>query len=125
MYYMISELRKYIDKIKDTIKIIVVMDKAFKIPPVSPHDIITPNDLVACLKSLVGKPFKITGKPRTDGSSLRKLITKTLFDNGISPEAASGSFEVVPPKKKGVPRLIRELIDTYIVTTGDSYNLQV
>jgi|GEM_PF-396138 len=119
------ELKEYIDKIKDIIKIIPFMDKAFKIPPVSPLEIITPEDLVTCLKSLIGKPFKITGKPRTDGSNLRKLITKTLFDNGISSEAAKDSFEVVPPKKKGVPRLIRELIDTYIVTTGDSYNLQV
>lgn len=122
---MINELKNYIDKIKDTIKTKAAMDKAFKIPPVSPHDIISPSDLTKCLNTLIGKPFKITGKPRTDGSSLGKLITKTLFDNGISPEAVKDSFEIVPPKKKGVPRLIRELIDTYIVTTGDSYNLQV
>lgn len=101
------------------------MDKAFKIPPVSPHGIITPDDLVMSLKSLVGKSFEITGKPRTDGSSLRKMISRTLLNNGISPEAVKGSFEIVSPKNKGVPRLIRELIDSYIVTTGDSYNLQV
>ncbi len=101
------------------------MDKAFKIPPQSPLHIISPEKLVECLQSLVGTPFRFTGKPRTDGSSLRKLITKTLFECGISDEAISGDFEIVPPRQKGVPRLLRELLDTYIVTTGNSYNLQV
>jgi len=31
----------------------------------------------------------------------------------------------VPPKRKGVPRLLREFVDTFIVTSGSSYNLQV
>ena len=35
------------------------------------------------------------------------------------------SFEIVPPKKKGVPKMLRELIDSYIITSGTSYNLQV
>ena len=29
------------------------------------------------------------------------------------------------PKQKGVPSFLREYIDTYIITTGNSYNLQV
>ena len=31
----------------------------------------------------------------------------------------------MPPKQKGVAAFLREYIDTYIVTTGNSYNLQV
>lgn len=31
----------------------------------------------------------------------------------------------MPPRGKGVPRILRELLDTYIVTSGDSYDLQV
>ena len=81
--------------------------------------------LVSSLKSLLGTPFRLTGKPRTDGSTLRKLISNALLSIGLSPEAVVGNFEFIPPKKKGVPKLIREMVDTYIVTTGDSYNLQV
>ena len=81
--------------------------------------------LINCLKSLLGASFRLTGKPRTDGSSLRKLVSNTLLTFGLSPEAEVESFEFVPPKKKGVPKLIREMVDTYIVTTGDTYNLQV
>ena len=39
--------------------------------------------------------------------------------------AADGAWRIVPPKKKGVPRLLREFVDTFIVTSGTSYNLQV
>jgi hypothetical protein len=39
--------------------------------------------------------------------------------------AEINSYEIVPPKSKGVPKITREFIDTYIVTSGDSYNLQV
>jgi len=74
---------------------------------------------------LLGTSFHVTGKPRTDGSNLRKLVSTTLLSNDISLQAEIGSFEFIPPKKKGIPRLIREMIDTYIVTTGNSYNLQV
>ncbi|MDR3651514.1 MAG: hypothetical protein P4L34_00930 [Paludibacter sp.] len=110
-------------KSKKIIKI--TMDKAFKIPPKSPENIISPENLVDCLRKLIGVKFKFTGKPRTDGSSLRKLIARTIFEQNISPEANAGDYEIMPPRQKGVPRLIRELIDTYIVTTGESYNLQV
>jgi hypothetical protein len=42
------------------------------------------------------------------------------------PEGANpDEFEIVPPRKKGVPRMLREFIDSYIVTSGKSYNLQV
>jgi hypothetical protein len=101
------------------------MDKAFQIPPQSPALVMSADKLIESLKPLLGKPFHLSGKPRTDGSTLRKLVSNALLASGILPGAPVGSFEFVPPKKKGVPKLIREMVDTYIVTTGDSYNLQV
>jgi len=101
------------------------MDKSFQIPPQSPTMAMSVEKLINSLKSLLGTSFRLIGKPRTDGSTLRKLISNALLSSGLSPEAEAGSFEFIPPKKKGVPKLIREMVDTYIVTTGDSYNLQV
>jgi hypothetical protein len=101
------------------------MDKAFKIPPKSPSDLSDISKLTSVFQSIVGVEFKLTGKTRTDGSNLRKLITSKLLENGIPVSAVETEFEIVPPKKKGVPKILRELIDTYIVTSGKSYNLQV
>jgi hypothetical protein len=101
------------------------MDKSFKIPPKSPPIVMSAEKLIESLKPLLGTSFHLTGKPRTDGSTLRKLVANALLKNDISPEAETGSFEIIPPKKKGVPKMIREMIDTYIVTTGDTYNLQI
>lgn len=77
------------------------------------------------LARLLGQPFRLTGKTRTDGSNLRKLVTSTLMEGELPPPAAEGAWRCVVPKKKGVPRLLLEFVDTYIVTTGSSYNLQV
>jgi hypothetical protein len=75
---------------------------------------------------LLGKPFGLTGKTRTDGSNLRKAVARLLEESaGLPTPAVDGAWRVVPPKKKGVPRLLREFVDTYIVTSGNSYNLQV
>ncbi|MDR0507089.1 MAG: hypothetical protein LBH32_09795, partial [Dysgonamonadaceae bacterium] len=101
------------------------MDKSFQIPPQSPTMVMSAEKLINSLQSLLGMPFHLSGKPRTDGSTLRKLVSNTLLSKGIASEAEIGSFEIIPPKKKGVPKMIREMVDTYIVTTGDSYNLQV
>jgi hypothetical protein len=101
------------------------MDKSFKIPPKSPSHLTDIRNLPQILIGLIGKEFKITGKTRTDGANIRKLIAKELLSNGLPEEALDGEFEIVPPKKKGVPKMLRELIDTYIVTSGVSYNLQV
>ena len=65
----------------------------------------------------------MTGKSRTDGSNFRKIVTNQLLSINM-PDAAE-EYEIVPPKQKGVPSFLREYIDTYIVTTGTSYNLQV
>ena len=39
--------------------------------------------------------------------------------------AADGAWIIIPPKRKGLPRLLREYAQTHIVTSGNSYNLQV
>ncbi len=101
------------------------MDEAFKIPPKSPKHLTEINKLTKLLKVLVGREFSLTGKTRTDGANIRKLVALELLKNGLPNEAIKGEFEIVPPKKKGVPKMLREFIDTYIVTSGESYNLQV
>ncbi len=94
-----------------------------KIPPYSKSAMSSPENLVKRLQELVGTKLTLTGKSRTDGSNFRKLVTKHLLKEFI-PEPAD-DYEIVPPKQKGVPSFLREYIDTYIVTTGTSYNLQV
>ncbi len=94
-----------------------------KKPPKCKSVLSTPEELVEKLKPLIGKMIPITGKSRTDGSNFRKIITNHLLSTYM-PEATD-EYEIVPPKQKGVPAFLREYIDTYIVTTGNSYNLQV
>jgi len=101
------------------------MNKDFKIPPRSVSMLTDPKMLTKHFSELVGKPFAITGKTRTDGSNIRKLIAATLEKHPLPELAEIGQFEIVPPKGKGVPKIAREFIDTYIVTSGTSYNLQV
>jgi hypothetical protein len=101
------------------------MDKAFKIPPKSPGHLTKTIEMPDILKKLVGSEFKLTGKTRTDGANIRKLIANELLNHGLPEGANEGEFEIVPPKKKGVPRMLREFIDSYAVTSGKSYNLQV
>lgn len=94
-----------------------------KKPPKCKSVISTPEELVEALRPLIGQAIPMTGKSRTDGSNFRKIVTNHLLSNYM-PEAAD-EYEIVPPKQKGVPAFLREYIDTYIVTTGNSYNLQV
>lgn len=101
------------------------MNEAFKLPPKSVTLLTKPEGLTQKLSELIGKKFKITGKTRTDGSNIRKLIAETLEKSALPASAEKESYEIVPPKGKGVPKITREFIDTYIVTSGDSYNLQV
>lgn len=101
------------------------MNKIFKIPPESKSHLTDPELLANRLKILIGAPFKLSGKTRSDGSNIRKLVASELGKYEL-PEAASvNEFEIIPPKKKGIPKILREFIDTYIVTGGDYYNLQV
>ena len=94
-----------------------------KKPPKCKSVLSTPEELVEKLKPLIGKMIPITEKSRTDGSNFRKIITNHLLS--IYMPEATDKYEIVPPKQKGVPAFLREYIDTYIVTTGNSYNLQV
>ena len=102
-----------------------MMNKHFKIPPVSPKQLTPPETLAEKFSELIGVPFMLTGKTRTDGSNIRKLIATTLEKHQLPTSAEVGQYEIVPPKGKGVPKITREYIDTYIVTSGASYNLQV
>jgi hypothetical protein len=101
------------------------MNKELSIPPKSKSLLTQPKELVKKLSVLVGTKFLLSGKTRTDGSNARKVVAKTLVDAGLPEGSGLEDYSVLPPKGKGVPRILREFIDTYIVTTGTSYNLQV
>ncbi|MGC4234825.1 MAG: hypothetical protein QM594_17730 [Niabella sp.] len=101
------------------------MNKDFKTPPKSVEMLTDSETLAHYFAELVGKPFILTGKTRTDGSNIRKLIASVLEKYPLPELAEAGQFEIVPPKGKGVPKITREFIDTYVVTSGTSYNLQV
>lgn len=94
------------------------------LPPKNVSEVLSGEKLADKLKSLIGMKFILTNKPRTDGSMLRKLITRVLDDNSIE-TADKEDYVIIPVKKKGIPKLLACLADSYIVTTGDNYNLQV
>lgn len=94
-----------------------------KFPPLSLESVMSPEQLVQALTPLVGTHFHLTKAPRTDGSNIRKIITN-LLDPYVT-NAAPEDYSIIPPKGKGVPRLLSVLVDTYIVTSGENYNLQV
>ncbi len=102
-----------------------MMNKAFKRPPQSPKELSTLEDLKQKLLPLIGTNFTLTGKSRTDGSNIRKLIAKTLEKYPLPKPADEADYEIVPPKNKGIPKITLEFIDSYVVTSGKSYNLQV
>jgi hypothetical protein len=101
------------------------MNPELKIPPVNPDALTSPEILADKLSVLIGYPFVLTGKTRTDGSNVRKLIATILEQGTLPPSCPIGEYAIIPPKGKGVPSILREYIDTYIVTSGDKYNLQV
>jgi len=81
--------------------------------------------LIKRLKGLIYTDFHLTGKTRTDGSNLRKLIASTLEQYPLPEVASFDDYEIVPPKKKGLPKIALEFVDTYMVTSNETYNLQV
>ncbi|WP_428033241.1 hypothetical protein [Amphritea sp.] len=99
------------------------MDGELKVPPKEKSFLTPPRELAEKLNVLVGQRFELTGKSRTDGSNLRKLVASTLLANSAPDGASRNTFEVIPPK--GVPKILLEYVDTYIATSGRSYNLQV
>lgn len=96
----------------------------FSNAPKSKDSILLPEQLVARLRPLVGKSFSLTRKVRTDGANLRKIICDLLIDR-LEYAIEKDQYQVVSPKGKGLPRILVELIDTYLVTSGISYNLQI
>jgi hypothetical protein len=101
------------------------MNELFKIPPRTISQLTTPEKLTEYFAELIGRSFPLTGKTRTDGSNLRKLIASILFQNTFPELAQTEQYEILPPKRKGVPKILSHLIDTYLITSGESYNLQV
>jgi hypothetical protein len=102
------------------------LKRPISIPPASKGDLSSGDEIVRRLAPLLGKPFALTGKTRTDGSNLRKTVARVLEESPPFPTpAADASWRIVPPKRKGVRRLLREFVDTFIVTSGSSYSLQV
>lgn len=104
------------------------MSALLKLPPRSPEDLTPGNEIARRLGALIGTRFCFApgkNKARTDGSNLRKRVECVLEETALPPAAEEGSFVILPPKAKGVTRIRREWLDTFIVTSGASYNLQV
>ena len=92
------------------------------VPPPSPQSL-TPGSVIAeRLKPLVGTKVSLAGQNRTYGTNVRKLVTQCLEKYCDEDESCSDSATCA---KKGVPKIKRELVDTYAVTKGATFNLQV
>ena len=96
--------------------------KQLKKAPLSKESVLNNTELAEVLQGLVGQVFNLTGKPRTDGAALRTRISN-LFVGKDFAIVDKDHHKIIP--KKGVPRMLLLLLDSYIVTSGDSYNLQV
>ena len=101
------------------------MSSMMSLPPSGKGLLTPPKKLAQTLEILIGHSFPLTYKSRTDGSNVRKLVAKTLEDNDLPVPARKSDVQVVPFKGKGVPKILLEYVDTYIVTSGKTYNLQV
>ena len=101
------------------------MNNDLRLPPLSFSSLTPPDILAERLRPLIGVEFQLSMFPRTNGSKIRKLIAATLEQYPLPEPCPRQSYTIVPPKGKGVPRILREYIDTYIITTGRQYNLQV
>lgn len=96
----------------------------FKLPPINKDCVPTGKELANRLQPLIGIKIPLTNKPRANGANLRKAIIKVL-DDGTIRTANKTEFSVVPLKGKGIPRILACLCESYIVTSGNTYNLQV
>ncbi len=101
------------------------MNPVLRLPPITKHSLTPPAELAEKLSILIGRNFPLSGKSRTDGSNLRKIVASTMERTGLPIPSPHADFEVMPPRGKGVPKILLEYVDTYIVTSGDQYNLQV
>lgn len=63
-----------------------------KIPPKKKDLLSAPEDIALRLNGLIGTEFKLSGKPRTDGSAFRKLITDYLLGEYQKPPMIIKSY---------------------------------
>ncbi|MGC3850563.1 hypothetical protein [Limosilactobacillus reuteri] len=96
-----------------------------KIPPKNISDLTSPENLMTKLQPLIGQHFPLTHAARTDGNKFLHLIINTLMKDNPPEPADERNFNILPPKRKGVPKFLREYVDTYLITSGKNYNLQV
>lgn len=102
------------------------MKRPIAIPPASKDELSSGGKIARRLAPLLGKPFALTRVTKTDGANLRKTVARILEEAGALPTpAANGAWRILPPRGKGIPRLLREFADTSIVTSASPHNLQV
>src|ERR1700730_1095032 len=100
--------------------------KGIAIPPASPTMLTPRPQLAIQLGSLLGQKHTITGVTKSDGSALRRLVSSILLPTLPPPAPPSSYHFSTPPRAKGMVRIRREWLDTYMVTPETkSYNLQV
>lgn len=96
----------------------------FKAAPFTKDSVLSPEELIKRLSPHIGEHIVLTGKPRTDGAKIRKMVSEAIRDDEKQ-LCNCNDYIIIPKRRKGVPKILAELIDTYIVTSGDKYNLQV
>ncbi|MFF2912038.1 hypothetical protein [Paenibacillus sp. NPDC057934] len=93
--------------------------------PENKDDVYTVQELAPRLRHLIGEKFILTGKPKTDGSNMRKMVAHSLglcFDKKLRKDNESYIVD-----KKGTPKISRHLLISYLATPpygSKSYNLQ-
>lgn len=93
-----------------------------KLPPKSKSQLIKGSTLAKELEVLIGQTISLKGQTRTIGANLRKKIQSLVTKLGLTvADKESFSFST----RKGLPKLMLIASDSYIVTSGDKYNLQV
>jgi len=102
----------------------MVSYKKLSLPPCKRDSVLTSEQLISVFSNLVGMQFQLSGKVKSDGSRFRKMVSDILLQQNLQ-FANEADFSYVPYKKKGIPRLLCQMLDTYLVTSGDSYNLQI
>lgn len=83
------------------------------------------EELINIFSKLIGNEFHLTGKTRTDGANLRTLIFNTLIESKNYDLLEDNEYEILTEKGKGLPRILPEFLDTYIITNNKDYNMQV
>ncbi len=84
------------------------MNPIFRFPPIHKTHLTPSDDIASRLQGLIGTPFKLTNKTRTDGSNMRKLVAQTFAKFLLPKPCPRSSYYIVPPKAKGLPRILLE-----------------